>query len=94
MPPSSVIVYVRVTTTGHVPALASLLATIKSPSAVHASAIAKSPVNASNAATVVTAAGASFASQPSTVLAVIDPVTTGASLSVTVTVKVAVVTFA
>ena len=65
------------------PALASLLATIKSPSAVHASAIAKSPVNASNAATVVTAAGASFASQPSTVLSVIDPLTTGAVVSST-----------
>ena len=88
MPPSSVIVYVRVITSGHVlPSLASLLVTVNNPSAVHASAIAKSPANASNPATEVAATGASLALQPSTSLAVIDPVTAGASLSVTVIVK-------
>ena len=85
MPPSSVIVYVRVITSGHVlPSLASLLVTVNNPSAEHASAIAKFPSNASNAATEVSAAGAALASQPSTVLAVIDPVTAGAVVSSTV----------
>ena len=79
---SSVTVYVLVTTTGHVPVLASLLATVKSPSAVHASAI-DNP-NPSKPATVVSAAGASLAPQPSIVVSAIVPVTTGAVLSVAV----------
>ena len=84
LPPASVTVYVRVITTGHVPVLASLLATVKSPSAIHASVIAKSPDNPSNPATVVSAAAAAPATQPSTVLSVIDPVTAGAVVSSTV----------
>ena len=63
------------------PVLASLLVTVKAPSAVHASAIIKSPVKPSNPDTVVSAAGASLASQPCTVLAVMDPVTAGAVVS-------------
>ena len=70
------------TNTDPVPAaLASLLDTIKSPSAVQPSAIIKSPVKFSNPATVVSASGASLAVQPSTVLSVIVPVTAGAVVS-------------
>ena len=83
LPQASCTTYVRVITIGHVPVLSALLVTVKSSSAVHASAIIKSP-KPSNPATVVSAAGASLASQPSTVLSVIDPVTTGAVVSSTV----------
>ena len=82
LPPASVTVYVRVIISGHVlPSLTSLLDTTKAPSAVHASAIIKSPVKSSNTATVVSAAGAA---QPSTGEAVIEPVTAGAVVSSTV----------
>ena len=82
LPQASSIVYVRVITNGHVPVLASLFVTVKSPSAVHASAI-DNP-NPSKPATVVSAAGASLAPQPSIVVSAIVPVTTGAVLSVAV----------
>ena len=83
LPQASCTTYVRVITNGHVPVLSALLVTVKSSSAVHASAIIKSP-KPSIAETVVTAAGASLASQPATVLSVIDPVTTGAVVSSTI----------
>ena len=83
LPHASATTYVRVITNGHVPVLVSVLDTVKTPSAVHTSAIIKVPSKFSNPATVVSA-GASLTSHPSTVLAVIDPVTTGAVVSSTV----------
>ena len=78
-PQASVIVYVLVTTIGQVPADASVLVTTKVASGVQASAIVNPIV--SKAETVVTAAGAAEAEQPSTFAAVILPVTTGAVVS-------------
>jgi hypothetical protein len=81
LPHKSVIVYVLVITSGHVPLDASKELTTRFASGVHTSAICIP--NASSAATVVAAAGASVGPQPSTVDAGIVPVTTGASVSFT-----------
>ena len=61
----------------------STCATVMSPSALHASVMVRSPVKASRPATVVSAAGAALTSQPSTVVAVIEPAITGACVSST-----------
>ena len=69
-------------TNGQVPVGAeSLEVTVKLASAVQLSDIAGFPVKASNAATVVTAAGTSAVVQPSTVWAVSVPVMVGAVVS-------------
>ena len=80
---ASVTLYVLVTTIGHVPADVCVLVTTRLPSTVHPSVIWRFPVNASNAATVVTAAGAAPTAHPSTVVGVMLPVTAGAMLSST-----------
>ena len=58
-----------------------MFVTTRLASIVHASEICGFPVNASNAATVVTAAGAALAAHPAMVVGVILPVTEGAVLS-------------
>ena len=79
----SVIVYVRVIMIGQVPVTASEKVTTKAASAVQLSEIVKP--NPSKAATVVTAVGASVATQP-TIGVTTVPVATGAILSSIVTV--------
>ena len=78
---ASLTVYVRVITSGQLPAAASVDVTTKFAFAVHASLIV-SP-SASNPATVVNAAGAALASQPATVVTASEPVITGAVVSCT-----------
>ena len=80
-------------TNGQVPVLVSLELTVKLTSVVQLSVIDAFPVKASNAATVAAAAGASVASHPSIVLAVIVPVIVGTVVSFTVTVCEHVLTF-
>ena len=70
-------------TIGHVPLAASLCVTTKSTSAVQASLIEGFPVSASKADTEDTAVGAAEILQPSTVVDVILPLTTGTVLSST-----------
>ena len=70
-------------TMGHVPLAASLCVTTKSMSAVHPSLIEGLPVSASKADTEVTSVGAAEILQPSTVVGVILPLTTGTVLSST-----------
>ena len=70
-------------TTGQVPVLVSLELTVRLASVVHASVIKILPVKASSPATVVSDAGASVASHPSIVLAVIVPVIVGTVVSFT-----------
>ena len=71
-------------TIGQVPLAASLCVTTKSISAVHPSLIEGLPVSASKAETEVTAVGAAAILQPSIVVDVILPLTTGAVLSILV----------
>ncbi len=71
-------------TIGQVPLTASLCVTTKFSSVVQASLIEGLPVNASKADTEVTAVGAVVILQPSTVVDVILPLTTGAVLSILV----------
>ena len=78
---ASVTVYVLVTTTGHVPDDASLEVTTNLASIVHASEIVNP--NPSSAVTVLTAAVASLALQPSTVVVLIVPVMDGGVVSST-----------
>src|SRR5688500_7246594 len=68
-------------TLGHVLLAVCVELTISDASGVQASDISRSPANASRPATVVWAAGASLTIQPSTVVAFIVPVTSGAVLS-------------
>ena len=70
-------------TIGQVPLAASLCVTTKSISAVQASLIEGFPVSASKADTEDTAVGAAEILQPSTVVDVILPLTTGTVLSST-----------
>ena len=70
-------------TIGQVPLAASLCVTTKSISAVHPSLIEGLPVSASKAETEVTAVGAAAILQPSIVVDVILPLTTGTVLSST-----------
>jgi hypothetical protein len=88
---ASVTTYVRVTTIGQVPVEASVLVTRRFTSDVHASLITRP--RASSAATVVTGAGASPATHPSTVVAGIVPVMEGAVLSSTFMICTAVFEF-
>src|SRR5690606_15153677 len=83
LPQASVTVYVLVTTIGQVPVEASELVTTRSASAVQASEIVNP--RASSAATVLTGAVASAATQPSTVVSAIVPVIVGGVLSSTLT---------
>ena len=79
MPQASVTVYVRDTTIGQVPVPASLLATTRFASVVQTSLMLRP--SASRPDTVVSAAGAALAEQPSTVVAAIVPVIAGAVVS-------------
>ena len=79
-PQASVIVYVLVTTIGHVPADVSALVTTKVASEVHASET-EIPNNTSNATTVETGDGAAVAEHPCTLVTGIIPVTTGTVVS-------------
>src|SRR6185436_18152646 len=90
-PQASAMVYVLVITNGQVPDEVCVEVTTRFASAVHASAIVIP--NASNCATVVAAAGAAVASQPSTVVAAMVPVTTGAWVSSTLIVCTTVAVF-
>ena len=86
--------YVLVITIGQVPIGAeSLELTVKLASAVQLSDMAGFPVKASNAATVVTAAGTSAAVQPSMVCAVSVPVMVGDVVSFTIIVWVTWILF-
>ena len=68
-------------TIGQVPLTESLEDTVRLASALQLSEIKRFPVRASNAATVVTAAGAAAIEHPSIGVAVIEPVATGAVVS-------------
>ena len=91
-PQRSVMIYVRVTTIGQVPADVWLLVTINVASLVQASEMDKP--KPSNAATVVTGAGALAAEHPETLVSGIFPVTDGAVSSTTLMTCAAVVLFA
>lgn len=86
---ASVTTYVLVTTTGQVPAEASVLVTTRLASEVHASLIIKP--NPSSAATVDTAGVASEPSHPSTVVVAMEPVMAGDVVSSTFMISVDVV---
>ena len=70
-------------TIGQVPLAASLCVTTKSISAVHPSLIEGLPISPSKADTEVTAVGAAEILQPSNVVDVMLPMTTGTVLSST-----------